>query len=203
LATPGEGGAIENDSSDIRVMNSVFHGVAEWGGIAWMRNDSSCPIITSCTFVGSAEEGQPLFLSQGVSHPVLRNSAVSCGMADPDGICFETVGDEAVHSFQGSLVSGCGGSSDWNEACGADLGGNVDEDPLFADTASGDYSLASASPCIDTGDNSLLPADVADLDGDFGTDEPLPLDLAGNPRVVDGDGDATATVDMGAYEYQP
>jgi len=28
-------------------------------------------------------------------------------------------------------------------------------------------------------------------------------DLDGHPRIVDGNGDSTATVDMGAYEYQP
>jgi hypothetical protein len=28
-------------------------------------------------------------------------------------------------------------------------------------------------------------------------------DLGGNPRIVDGNADSTATIDMGAYEYQP
>ena len=28
-------------------------------------------------------------------------------------------------------------------------------------------------------------------------------DLDGNDRILDGDGDDTATVDMGAYEYIP
>jgi len=46
------------------------------------------------------------------------------------------------------------------------------------------------SPCIDTGSNDAVPEDVT-------------TDLDGNPRIVDGDGDSVATVDMGAYEYQP
>ena len=50
------------------------------------------------------------------------------------------------------------------------------------------------------GNNSLIPDDLADLDGDLITAEPTPFDLDGNDRVVDGDNDRTATVDMGAYE---
>jgi hypothetical protein len=52
-------------------------------------------------------------------------------------------------------------------------------DPLFY----GD----SNSPLIDSGFNALAPAD----------------DLAGNPRLVDGNYDGLAIVDIGAYEYQP
>ena len=65
----------------------------------------------------------------------------------------------------------------------------------------GDLRLRSDSPAVDAGDNALLPADAYDLDGDGDMDEPIPIDLAGNTRVRDGDGDELATVDMGAYEY--
>ena len=68
-----------------------------------------------------------------------------------------------------------------------DLGGNIiGDDPMFADTLNGDYSLAENSPCIDAG----MP------DGDY-----PPTDILGNVRVWDGDGDGTATIDIGAYEY--
>ena len=66
--------------------------------------------------------------------------------------------------------------------------GNVDVDPVYADPTAGDYRLLAGSGCIDTGDN--LSASGAS-------------DLAGNLRIVDGDGDGNATVDMGAYEYIP
>lgn len=57
--------------------------------------------------------------------------------------------------------------------------GNIAVDPLFRDTASGNYRLTEASPCIDTGSNmSVFDAD----------------DLDGNPRIMNG------TVDIGAYE---
>jgi parallel beta-helix repeat protein len=66
---------------------------------------------------------------------------------------------------------------------------NIDQDPLFVNATTGDLRLlSSASPCVDSGAISTpgLPA----------------TDLAGNPRVVDGDRNGTAIVDMGAYEYQ-
>lgn len=78
----------------------------------------------------------------------------------------------------------------------------IDADPLFLDLPGGDLRLGDASPAIDAGSNALLPADVFDLDGDGDTAEPLPLDLAGNARVVDGSASGTPVVDMGAYERQ-
>jgi len=84
--------------------------------------------------------------------------------------------------------------------------GNIDADPLFVDPdgpdndpttcEDNDYRLMPGSPCIDAGDNASIPADIADLDGDGDTTEPTPIDLDGNPRIVNG------TVDMGAYEVQ-
>ncbi len=46
------------------------------------------------------------------------------------------------------------------------------------------------------GDTALLPDDTADLDGDTLTDEPLPFDARGLPRV------AFSDVDLGAFEIQ-
>jgi hypothetical protein len=66
---------------------------------------------------------------------------------------------------------------------------------MFADPDNGDFRLSAGSPCIDAGDNTAVPGDIA-------------TDLAGNPRFVDdpdtvdtGDGDPPI-VDMGAYEFQ-
>lgn len=63
--------------------------------------------------------------------------------------------------------------------------GNIDSDPLFADA---EGRLLPGSPCIDAGTN----------------DPPggMPLtDIEGNPRSLDGNGDAKAVADMGAWEH--
>lgn len=73
--------------------------------------------------------------------------------------------------------------------------GNISSDPQFADVSSADPAnwdlhLTAGSGCIDAGTNSPIGG--------------LPeTDLDGNPRIVDGDGNGSAVVDMGAYEHQP
>jgi parallel beta-helix repeat protein/predicted outer membrane repeat protein len=75
--------------------------------------------------------------------------------------------------------------------------GNIDADPCFTEVGywdvngvwvDGDYRLWADSPCIDAGDPNYVP-------------EPNETDLDGKPRVLDGNEDGMAVVDMGAYEF--
>lgn len=68
--------------------------------------------------------------------------------------------------------------------------GNIDVDPLFLLSGDDPYQLTEQSPCIDAG--------TPDTTGLFIP----PWDLLYNERVVDGDGDGIAIIDIGAYEYQ-
>ena len=60
-------------------------------------------------------------------------------------------------------------------------------DSLFVDKANGNYRLNPLSPAVDAGKNSQAVDPK---------NNPLTIDLDGNPRIQGG------TVDMGAYEYQ-
>jgi dockerin type I repeat protein len=66
-------------------------------------------------------------------------------------------------------------------------------DPKFVDPPGGNFRLLPESPAIDSGNATLLPADIFDLDGDGDLIEPVPFDKVGNRRI-----NSTAP-DMGAY----
>ena len=64
--------------------------------------------------------------------------------------------------------------------------GNIDADPRFRDPANGDFHLLRTSPCIDAGTNDAPNLPDCDFEGD--------------PRVMDGNRDGIAVVDMGVDE---
>ncbi|MCC6678094.1 MAG: right-handed parallel beta-helix repeat-containing protein [Phycisphaerales bacterium] len=77
--------------------------------------------------------------------------------------------------------------------------GNMNADPLFADPDAGNFRLSGFSPCIDSGDNTALPAGVTtNLDGyPRFRDDPWTPDTG-----VPGGAGGSTIVDMGAYERQ-
>lgn len=91
----------------------------------------------------------------------------------------------------GSFASGFG------SGCVTDTARSVDRlaaPPLFVDAPAGDFRPAPGSPVIDAGND----------DSDRSPDEKgMKLDLAGNQRFVDGDGDGSKIVDQGAFEFLP
>ncbi|UCH22958.1 MAG: hypothetical protein JSU83_07040, partial [Deltaproteobacteria bacterium] len=73
----------------------------------------------------------------------------------------------------------------------------IGADPAYVNHVAGDLRLSAGSPSIDTGN------DYVDFDPLAVGFQPLPAtDLDGKCRMVDGNFDGEAVVDMGAYEYQ-
>jgi hypothetical protein len=194
--TYGGGGiGCSEDSSIIiincRITNNI--GNDGGGGIAcWNVSPSAASITaTNCTISGNtAARGGGIAVSQTSS--ITTNNSIIWGNSSGNS------GDEIYTWDNGSTVTL--NYSDYSNAIGDVEGFGtatpdancINLDPLFVDAANGNYRLQATSPCIDAGNNSYIPVGVT-------------TDLDGNPRIVDGNTppDGTATVDMGAYEYQP
>jgi hypothetical protein len=221
------GGAIKNVglSTQPHVNRCTFGGnTASINGGA-ISNASSAPLIENSIFLTNTAQGSggAVANSAGAS-PTVVNSLFSNNSAGQSGGAFYsfesasavincTIADNSASALSGGVVSekGHGGgvtivnSILWNntdaqvydgpssktdvtysDVQGGFKGtGNIALDPSFAAPASGDYRLGPTSPCLDTGDNTVVSTS---------------LDLNGNMRIVDGDGNGSAVVDMGAYE---
>ena len=138
-------------------------------------NNNSNPTFLNCTIAGNfaGSAGGGLYVRY-YSNPTLTN-CILWGNT-PQAITLD--GD-----FPSSpVVSYCDVQGGWTGA------GNIDADPLLAFVDDG--RLMPGSPCIDAGTNTP-PGGLPSTDPD------------GNPRILDGDGDAVAIVDIGTYEFNP
>ena len=178
----GGGGGIYNTESSMKLINCTFSGNStnanpNYGGGIYSRVDSNS-IMTNCIFWGNTASNGPQ-VAVGV------RTNVSISYCDLQG------GQPGIYKDVTSSIT-------WGS-------GNITNDPCFvnskgldgtAGTDDDDLHLSPGSPCIEAGDHTAVPQDVADIDSDGDTLEPTPWDLDGNPRIV------SVTVDMGAYEFQ-
>jgi parallel beta-helix repeat protein/predicted outer membrane repeat protein len=157
-------------------------------------------ILTNCTISGNTASNNGGGVYCTTSSPTLTNSVIWGNIP------------EAIYTSSGTPnVNYCNVEGNWAGT------GNIDSDPYFIDPdgpdnvpdtwIDNDYRLTFGSPCIDAGDNTAVPTDIADLDGDGNVVELLPYDHDGQPRFVDDymadNGNGVSPIcDMGAYERQ-
>jgi hypothetical protein len=170
-------------------------GSAPWGGIG-IYNDGG--VLRNCVIRGNTGV-VGTYKHYGVGLRQVSGGTMNCTIVENDatgqpggGLRLEGGGitNTIVYFNIGSPanVSKTGGSLAYSCATPLEAGtGNIDADPSFLDRAGGDLHLAPASPCIDAGSPAGAPA----------------VDLESTPRPLDGNGDGTNDVDIGAYEANP
>jgi serine protease len=169
-------------------------------------NDSH-PLIINNIFVNNPCRAMDMTLPAEGAPTVANNTIVGNRV----GVFIDLFGSPAAHLYANNIIvgnevgleiEGSGDELPWenNLVFGnttnytgitdqTGLNGNISVNPRFVSLAKLNFQLRRASPAIDAGTLSVphLPA----------------IDFAGNPRVVDGNGDGTALPDIGAFEFVP
>lgn len=208
IGNAGSGGGMYNRHSNPILTNGVFlgnkapsgHHIAGRGG--GIRNDDSSPALVNCTFsknmAGYAGGGID---NEGYPMPTVTNCIFW------DNRCHDSATGECVIDESAQI----NGSATINHSCIQDFNsfggiGNIGGDPNFVNavlpagwdgifgTWDDGLRLRAGSLCVDAGDDTTVPDDTADIDGDGNTLEQLPCDVIFRQRIV------SSEVDMGAYE---
>jgi parallel beta-helix repeat protein/predicted outer membrane repeat protein len=220
-ALPAGGGLLLDNSSPTLIGNTITGNVADYGGGLYIFN--SAPTLTNNTICGnSSGYGGGLYCVEQ-SYLTLTNSIISRNSATEDGggmylfgsSCYVLTNNTITSNTGGGIygtieMSSCvdqtitncilWGNSEYDlggpknmMVTYSDIGvgyidgkGNISADPMFVNPSVADYHLKASSPCIDAGSNSAPGLPETDFDG--------------NPRLVDGDDNGIAIVDMGAFE---
>jgi parallel beta-helix repeat protein len=167
------GGGMFNDNSSPALINTTFSGntATNFGGGMYNYGGSS-PRLINCTLSGnSAASGGGI--RNDSSSPPVTNSILW-------GNTPEQISNSNPPPVPTPIVIYC-------DIQGSYPGqGNIDADPRFVDPDNENFHLRPDSPCIDAGYNEAV--DLVDFD------------FEGDARIMDGDRDGTATVDMGVDE---
>jgi LPXTG-motif cell wall-anchored protein len=203
------GGGMYNLDSSPTVANCIFdtNSATFLGGGIYCRNNSN-PDITNCTIVNNTANNSGGGIYIHTSSPNITNNTIVSNTATTSGggiyiyddspnITNNIIANNTATTGSGIYCLTPTLLIDYNDVYPIDATYLVNctsnndpaADPEFIDEVGGDYHLDPSipSPCIDAGYN-LAPS----LPG---------TDYEGDPRVFDGDGDGTATADIGADEY--
>jgi serine protease len=207
-------GIFSYGTGDSLIMNNVVrdnHCDCQGGGIGLFGFDEGTVIIQNLIFGNSAREGGGLYWPAGFGK-VLQNT-VAQNVARLNGSAFYFDARADWTTFENNLLIGAGNqpavgcgydrilmppmryndiysasSSSFSSTCLNLVGtaGNTSIDPMFK-AGGRPFRLSTSSPAIDAGGPTSAALPI--------------LDMGGGARIVDGNHDGLAIVDLGAIEY--
>lgn len=218
------GGAIFNNAavgggmSSPTIVNAIFSGNSATDGGAIFNDGggigTSSPTITNCSFFGnSASSSGGAILNATDSDNAEAEAAITNNIffgntaSTGDQIANFGPATQPTVSYT-DIEDGISGISENDGSSTTDGGGNIDQDPQFADPdgpdgitgtldddlrLQGPGSVAGPSPAIDAGDNTAVS-----VGSDLGNN-PRFIDVPGVPDTGNG---TPPIVDMGAYESE-
>lgn len=184
----GRAGAIEIfSSSPVKVYDCLFYGnscSASGGGGAVFVSGSS-PSFRNCTIFGNSSTSSAAAGFIASTSTVEISNCIVYGNTGPGGA------QAAINQLSGTTYA-----VTYSCVQGTFAGtGNIAVDPQLVNVAGFDFHPTIASPCIDAGNNALIPPALStDLDN-----RPRQSD---EPTVPNTGAGASPIVDMGAYEFQ-
>ncbi|HMQ50994.1 MAG TPA: choice-of-anchor Q domain-containing protein [Anaerolineae bacterium] len=184
------GGGLSNSGGTVTTSNSTFssNSANNFGGSINNVNGGTTTIRNGTFASNSATFGGGIYNFGGTV--TLANTIVTTSPSG--GNCSGTV-TNGGHNLDSLTTCGWGSNNGSLSSTDPQLGPLANNGGLTQT-----HALLQGSPAVDRGNNSLLPLDSTDLDGDGNTTEPIPFDQRGSGhfRVAGG------TVDIGAFERQ-
>jgi hypothetical protein len=185
------GGIVLFNQSDATIVGNLIvrNGARSGGGLFWLvPSGARGPLVFNNTIADNDSlEGSAIFadgfdiqteVANNIIVSVPSQAAVSCGGFNDTNaprFRFNDVFSATGRSYEGACADQTG------------LNGNTSVDPLFADSGAANYRIRTGSPAIDAGDNNVSVVTEVDIDNGV--------------RILDGDGNGTAIIDLGAAEF--
>ena len=185
----GGGISLVNRSEAAITQNIITdNSAADGGGVYWLTpSGSRGPYLVNNTLHGNtASRGSAVFADGYDASALLVNNLI-LSATEREALYCGNFNDALPPQLRFNDVFSVGGPA-YAGLCTDQTGqnGNLSVDPMFSNSASGDFHLLAGSPVIDRGDNDAPGLPEQDFDRE--------------PRVLDGDGDDLAVVDLGVDE---
>ncbi len=171
------------------ITNNISEGGGSGGGVYISGPANIKDVLTNNTLAGNSasDNTSGVFVSGFAQTSTVSNNIIVAAPGQNAVTCSALYSPvSAVFSHNDAYSSG---GQAWSGICDSTSNPNISVDPQFVNVGNGMYEIEPTSPAVDAGDNSAqnLPT----------------VDLAGNPRILDGNNDCVSTIDIGAYEFMP